>query len=923
MILCAYAAAWGTLGVAASLTRCYKTRGRAKGAPPRIAYDPNQSILAGHCMWASLLHAYGVVMPTLQETHILRRWTTRLWARNPEMLAQVADRENLPPQKYLEGISTRMWGGLPDIILYVSAVDLPIQVYGPSGELMYSRGGADAPRVQWQGQHYVVLKSRAWRRQPADPFKWLRRRTTRKLGAADLHADVSNAARGGAERSRSRDPPHTRAVRSPARLAEADAREPARLTDERLSNSSEEDLAEAAEPVIDRAHGLMKQLMHEADQEAADWLQHEQIPQPVMVLEGEQHIQDRALHNFSTNFPEAVLELRSGHRRCVLCHRWLTAEHTSTARHVHGVAAWLAETPERQRAVIVRQRQLDRLRLHLPQPLPEDEYVRQLQHVRLLRQPYPQARGGAGSAVEDSHEISSSQFEEMNANTEVKPEPQDSLAAADQDQQSLLAESLAPELYVEENTGIQIGEDTDLSQTKCEASSDLEDADLAEALIASSMKDRDLVGDVDRFWSVLCCTATRHITARMELTTRLSDLMVSLAPALKWPSRDISLMCEGALLPATCCLGQLEPPYIFEILKRTILPPAGRKVCRNRPIIAWDIGYVESSDHQPREIPSTRDCAGNGGGSCGSSDPPPSSSPAEAKSEQLETSQMGEEDHDVKLACLKRARSTDQLIQFRSDTSVGQLVEHLASLKRVRKDGFSVFAKTEQSDALNDGQEYFVTWSKQARGGEGSVDTTVTYVPSSEVESMDEQAHCAQVHLSQLEDLLHRIKQANAMLQAFKRDGAYSLRTVHLRDLASVQGRLAVLARGGAPKKSNPSEASMLPGRRWESTEALAGLTLSTIVKVQRDPQNAGDLPPINSDRFVAGAEGYALLSWDTWTSHHATLSERPLLAVLPGDRLEAVKKIAPFGMSEPLSVKWCLCSKGPVMTPPINSPRR
>eukprot|EP00971_Amphidinium_carterae_P183061 3632631-Amphidinium_carterae.1 len=152
---------------------------------PKIlpCYDPGR-LHANHCLFACIARILLARAPTPAEVAATRRATAELWWRSPLEFRQItADKVGLSQQAYAKGICTDLWGGLPDVLLWVRAFNLQITVQTPQGiaEL------GDAPqgdRLLLHNLHYTVTST-------SRHSCWRSRAKTLRLGSRDLSKYVA------------------------------------------------------------------------------------------------------------------------------------------------------------------------------------------------------------------------------------------------------------------------------------------------------------------------------------------------------------------------------------------------------------------------------------------------------------------------------------------------------------------------------------------------------------------------------------------------------------------------------------------------------------------------------------------------------------------------------------------------------------
>ena len=223
---------------------------------------------------------------------------------------------------------------------------------------------------------------------------------------------------------------------------------------------------------------------------------------------------------------------------------------------------------------------------------------------------------------------------------------------------------------------------------------------------------------------------------------------------------------------------------------------------------------------------------------------------------------------------IKRSRDSF-LQQFRVGANVGDFLHTHARAKRMKRDAFTIYDGIhDMNTTLRDGACYYLTWQPPRRGGGASITTTETWqVPLSNSSSEREQTE-AQVALRELEYFVQQLSMALHDLRLFRR--AHSMRApqiVHLRDWC----RMRAHYRGGAPKA--------MPTKR-ETTTTEQGLQLRTeiVPGEAREP-----MKPLNVELFAQGATGYCLLAWESWQEKRHVVSEKLLLAIIPGQKKQQI----------------------------------
>ena len=251
---------------------------------------------------------------------------------------------------------------------------------------------------------------------------------------------------------------------------------------------------------------------------------------------------------------------------------------------------------------------------------------------------------------------------------------------------------------------------------------------------------------------------------------------------------------------------------------------------------------------------------------------------------------MTSEDVNVRAVRIKRPRDSLR-VQYVGDLKVKELLSAFASSKRVRQDGFTLFREAGQQDDVSPESTYYLTWQKQNRGG-GSV-TTTEPVFSDSMTEVSEGSRSAREELSRLEDLVIRISTANSYLRMFRKTVSQQrTRVITLQQCKKKSDPFRQDSRGGMMGKGKQRAS------RWESTNLEQGLQLRTKLRVKLKERDEGTLQKLVTSDVVSGANGYALLSWETWSSMANLRSPKPLVIILPGVKTTQIEALGAIDMA-------------------------
>ena len=464
------------------------------------------------------------------------------------MLREIAKKENMSEQAYLAALSDRYWGGVSDLWMLAQAAQQHLRIVNKHGHQIAEhkpdgRRKRGVMTLMWHGDHYTV---------PAG-------------------TDV-----GPRRERRYRD--HIRKIDQTIRQ-----REQRQQRQSEMEEGIENDM-------------LDKQPKHRGGN-------------PAEI----QRYNDQRAWIFQ-NQPDTI-QRHGAHHRCVLCHQWATSIHLSSREHTANVAAWSAlESPERQDYIRRHEQQeaymlgtargIPRLqRSRSPRRRQESSNAAPVYQVRVCLlcetveaeghdqthehvRNYQAWRDMTEAGQERYLQRARDRLRHGSARGGMKKEDKHQAENVDKDHQDM-----------EPNTAQQAGEHhPGLHPQAGDPTTDEEpsDMELALALQASLTEEQDDGGG--DLWVVLCTSATREYTIRCALDTTIGDIRVSIALAMKCQSTEIVLATEGLVPHSEMVLGALDPPYCFEIMRRTNLPQSskGGKPSK-RPKISVDLGRLEAA----------------------------------------------------------------------------------------------------------------------------------------------------------------------------------------------------------------------------------------------------------------------------------------------------------------------------------------
>ena len=266
--------------------------------------------------------------------------------------------------------------------------------------------------------------------------------------------------------------------------------------------------------------------------------------------------------------------------------------------------------------------------------------------------------------------------------------------------------------------------------------------------------------------------------------------------------------------------------------------------------------------------------------------------------EHLEGECMMEEDTNA--YCIKVHRPRDKLdCQYIGSLGAEELISHFAHARKMRRQGYTVYRRMKDAEHIVPGEEYYLTWEKEKRGGGqqdesqepgecqvrtgeetedqgSSISATLTYYSDSVLSRATSDMREARDHLNFLSDLMERLRVATSHL---KRHGPSERepRVVNLADIECpwVGGRGGV-GNGDRQEAHNPA--------KWETRQQ------AKILAISQGSQE--ELPCLGAEDFAGEAYGYTMLAWESWTASQGVRSKRGLIALLPGDKSKQVQLI-------------------------------
>ena len=300
----------------------------------------------------------------------------------------------------------------------------------------------------------------------------------------------------------------------------------------------------------------------------------------------------------------------------------------------------------------------------------------------------------------------------------------------------------------------------------------------------------------------------------------------------------------------------------------------------------------------------------------------------DGRPKEVEIECMKEEDFDVHYVTLQYAKNS-MLFQYSSGSSVEKLVEVFAKSKKLGKHRLHPYRKLQMDEEIRDGDCVMLT-SSSGRGGVNSsvfvknengwveiaVDemTTIEQVRNTEqvqgrylvykgatahdwikvmelqesdFEVQDEPAHsmlrprrhCAvsqYMHLAELQEWYMCKDEEHYVAGSENRaDSEERIQLALVRWQQHQRNMMLQLKRDGRAAGGPRTSMGRLP---WESTRTIKGLQLAVTVSVEDTK-----LGMISADEITETSSGVALILMSTWSKVKDILSEKPLVALLPG----------------------------------------
>ena len=870
------AIAYGPCGTASSTWRLLSGKKKKKKKKKKTvrtrcaAYDPSYDhLLAHHCCFAS--YAYGMgVTPSLSMVMSLRRTTAALWRAHPEQLEYIAAKEQMTADEYANQIAGSYWGGVSDVLLLAKASGKELVIQDALGRTLAATSKAAETS-----------------------------RRSVKMQWHDQHYVVPTAIGAGPRSSRR----YSRLMRCVDRYI---SRQTA-ATDPHRGQP---------EPNGDVRGGMMD-------------MQRQSI---------EQQVQQR--NQYSSEYPE-LIQRRGAHHRCLVCRQWATSSHIATTAHWHRLLEWEAQDPSIQIQMLRMAEQ------HECKLLGPARGAPRVPCSNTDTQQPPSSPSSAALDVEISGEIICLLCEApTQAGHNDSAEHQYNL----QSWQHMTP--LGKSKYLQQATArwrarIQQARGGMLTQSSsARSSSDMQatedshlaleeeptDHELAIALQASIYEEQGGPGlECDGLWAVLCQSSTREYTIRCRLESRIRDIQVAVAIATKTPSTEVLLATEGRVPHSDTLLSMLDPPYCFDIVRRSPFPGSDRSARPSkRGRISVDLGILEDvhggsmAEDQQRYTGqegshSSSATACVSGDSCG--DMPPPIEPSirrHAPSPIEEREMLGREDerakeseerqsmesHDQNVRAIRINRPRDELAcQYYEPLTAHDLVEQLAKSKKMKRQGFTLYQPVDSADTIQAEGTYYLTWTKERRGGvcesgrtgssdphrtdmqiqEDVVSKTLTYHASDSATCLSDSMHEAKHALTYLEEVVMRARVATWYLEQMTMRSKPP-RIVNLSELTPPVCRQC---RGGMWRRSEHQEKEQTGPARWETRQQVQGLQVHSRIQAGQV-----DLPCLGAEDFATDAHGFALLAWENWVKNHALRSRKGFLAILPGNKQQQAAAI-------------------------------
>ena len=917
VVLVAMLTAYGPIGRAETCyVRCKYRKVRRQH--PSAVYDPGQQgDLQHHCAFATMLAAAGHKNPTLQDVREMRRLLAAMWAQRPQALASTAAIMGMSSSLYLHRLQATLWGGLPDIDLFCSAVRIKLVVVSEEGVPIWTTGDLRVCDAVERDHHYTLLRSsgslqrgcrakqifkklnkayymgqRQWsttvmQGRAGMPLLSLRSRSPRRQDATEAFARshpglVVRLPQGMRCRLCSNwlTARHLQSQRHEARFgAWMQQREAVqqRRPDLRAPPSRQQQTSLRMEPAETRERGITA-----ATSQRMELV----VLRPCVQV---QSVQPRATRSKAAAKPQR----RNIESRPV-------AEESAKEEEAPSSSSRDVQSPPSRQAPPIPEEEQQPQEEQQDQSYADDDipdYVHESHIACFLkfRRKLPMLLRAQGLDPND-YDFSGHHHPSKKPSAHEGGQARAGMQAASSSGQpyaeslikkekatSLEDGSTLPAIADESNNPYGTDPESEAAQSPLE---EMPDDELRAQMLslATTVKQEGPVPPtpVGGWWVVLCSAGVRRLQARMGKHTTLQTLAYAIAAAMKWQAAEVLLAMDGHLLPLQSTLAQTQHPYQFQVIRRTPLPPNVKPRMTKRATIHMDLGDI----HEDSEV--SEGAQKNDSSGVGVSDLAATASDANAPLLPLEEEREEMQRQDVSVDVIRIKRPRDELChQIYRPVTVDHYLDALAVTKRVRRSGFVLYQQVDGGVVLEEGSKYFLLWNKsEARAG-GSLTTTEpcsegTSVPASTWGSRPSDE--ARDALDYLESVLHRIRSANSLLEAFRRK-PQTWKVISLADL-----RVPVDARAGEGKhkvKAAPV--------RWETTTGEQGLQVYSrlVVKVQ----DAADtvLKQLPNEQFAQGAIGFTLFSWDTWTGKAHLRSEKPLLSVLPGRRKAQVMASSQF----------------------------
>ena len=283
---------------------CYASDSRPSGRKKSLrrsqTWDPStRKAFNGHCLYACLFaHALGRC-PTLREILAQRAELCDQWRNEGDVLADVAEAEQVTQSQYLAQFVKTGWGGILEVWRHEQVCDVPLLVMDAWGRALYSpKSKPEGILIHGRG-HYTYAGCKATC-MPVILWKW----------RARLHAFCQASQQAGMKRGGMLSSSSTVRLRSRNPAA-------ASSTWQRASTSSE--VPSRAQSVVTLRSRAERQAQHQAEHCRTDGQLEEEM---------------EMMHNGAT--------------RCLLCRKWSNPVHCLSARHLQRLADYRGLTDAQQ-----------------------------------------------------------------------------------------------------------------------------------------------------------------------------------------------------------------------------------------------------------------------------------------------------------------------------------------------------------------------------------------------------------------------------------------------------------------------------------------------------------------------------------------------------------------------------------------------